>query len=90
MGHGTTASSKETLDLLCETDFNEVCVSQTHNSSNNFPRYPAGFVYIYSILYYITGQGSHIVLAQAIFALLYLSNLAVVMRLYSSVAMVSL
>lgn len=66
------------------------CVSPMHcNLSNNSLRYPAGFVYIYSFLYYVTGQGSHIVWAQAIFALLYLSNLAVVMRLYSSVAMVS-
>lgn len=48
--------------------------------------YPAGFVYIYSLFYYITGHGENIAVAQAVFAALYLLNLAVVMAVYSSVA----
>lgn len=52
-------------------------------------RYPAGFVYIYSVLYYVTGYGENIALAQIVFAGLYLFNLALVMAVYSSVARVS-
>ncbi|KAF6200803.1 hypothetical protein GE061_005249 [Apolygus lucorum] len=44
--------------------------------------YPAGFVYIYSALYYITDHGSNIRLAQYIFVGLYLVLLALVFRLY--------
>uniref|UniRef100_A0A0A9Z1J0 dolichyl-P-Man:Man5GlcNAc2-PP-dolichol alpha-1,3-mannosyltransferase n=1 Tax=Lygus hesperus TaxID=30085 RepID=A0A0A9Z1J0_LYGHE len=44
--------------------------------------YPAGFVYIYSALYYITDRGSDIRLAQYIFVGLYLLLLALVFRLY--------
>ena len=43
--------------------------------------YPAGFLYIYSLLFYITDGGA-IVLAQGIFALIYLVNQWVVMQLY--------
>jgi len=45
--------------------------------------YPAGFVYIYSVLYYITSHGANIQLAQYIFAALYLATLAAVLWLYS-------
>ncbi|KAL5471350.1 hypothetical protein EMCRGX_G029456 [Ephydatia muelleri] len=48
--------------------------------------YPAGFVYIYSALYYVTGRGSNLRLAQYIFAGLYLFNLATVLALYNRVA----
>ena len=51
--------------------------------------YPAGFVYIYSLFYYVTGHGENIAMAQALFAGLYLLNLAVVMAVYCSVARVS-
>ena len=50
--------------------------------------YPAGFVYIYSTLYYITDHGQDIRLAQYIFAGLYLMNLTVVLILYSKLAKV--
>lgn len=43
--------------------------------------YPAGFLYIYSALYQMT-VGGNIILAQTIFALIYLANQAVVMQLY--------
>ena len=33
--------------------------------------YPAGFVYVYSILYYISEQGANILAAQYAFAVLY-------------------
>ncbi|KAL5288377.1 ALG3 family protein [Megaselia abdita] len=45
--------------------------------------YPAGFVYIYSALYYITSQGQNIRLAQYIFMGVYLLQLYLVLRLYS-------
>ena len=43
--------------------------------------YPAGFVWIYLGLYYITDFGTYIKLAQCLFAVLYLINLALVFRL---------
>lgn len=43
--------------------------------------YPAGFVYIFSLLYSITGQGHELRVAQYIFALIYLLNLALVIRI---------
>ncbi|KAL0090653.1 glycosyltransferase family 58 protein [Phycomyces blakesleeanus] len=45
--------------------------------------YPAGFVYIYSGLYYLTNKGTNVRLAQYIFAGLYLATQAVVFALYS-------
>lgn len=44
--------------------------------------YPAGFVYIYSILYYITNQGENIKLAQYIFIGVYLLQLFFVLQIY--------
>jgi alpha-1,3-mannosyltransferase len=44
--------------------------------------YPAGFVYIYSLLYYVTGGGAKIQTAQFIFAGLYLLSLCFVMEIY--------
>ncbi|XP_028918551.1 dol-P-Man:Man(5)GlcNAc(2)-PP-Dol alpha-1,3-mannosyltransferase [Ornithorhynchus anatinus] len=45
--------------------------------------YPAGFVYIFMGLYYATGRGTDIRLAQNIFAGLYLATLLLVFRIYS-------
>lgn len=45
--------------------------------------YPAGFLYIFSALYYITAQGARIKIAQYIFAVLYIALLALVFRIYS-------
>ncbi|XP_042690622.1 dol-P-Man:Man(5)GlcNAc(2)-PP-Dol alpha-1,3-mannosyltransferase isoform X2 [Centrocercus urophasianus] len=44
--------------------------------------YPAGFVYLFLGLYYATGRGADIRLAQHIFAGLYLLNLLLVFRIY--------
>ena len=44
--------------------------------------YPAGFVYIFSALYSITNHGHNIVLAQYIYAGVYLMSLAVIFRIY--------
>ncbi|NXS94871.1 ALG3 mannosyltransferase, partial [Jacana jacana] len=44
--------------------------------------YPAGFVYIFLGLYYATGRGANIRLAQYLFAGLYLLNLLLVFRIY--------
>ncbi|XP_009960364.1 PREDICTED: dol-P-Man:Man(5)GlcNAc(2)-PP-Dol alpha-1,3-mannosyltransferase, partial [Leptosomus discolor] len=44
--------------------------------------YPAGFVYIFLGLYYATGRGTDIRLAQYLFAGLYLFNLLLVFRIY--------
>ena len=52
-------------------------------------RYPAGFVYVYSILYYATGHGKSVAMAQVIFSGLYLLNLTVVLKIYCNVAQVS-
>ena len=43
--------------------------------------YPAGFVWTYTILYFVTSQGTNIRLAQYIFSVLYLVNLALVFRI---------
>ncbi|KAL1401226.1 hypothetical protein pipiens_006777 [Culex pipiens pipiens] len=45
--------------------------------------YPAGFVWIYSALYFITSQGRNIRLAQYIFVGIYLVQMWLVLRLYS-------
>lgn len=44
--------------------------------------YPAAHVYIYWVLYHITDQGRNILLAQGIFAGLYLGTVALVMSCY--------
>nr|XP_040126138.1 dol-P-Man:Man(5)GlcNAc(2)-PP-Dol alpha-1,3-mannosyltransferase isoform X3 [Ictidomys tridecemlineatus] len=44
--------------------------------------YPAGFVYIFMGLYYATGQGTDIRMAQNIFAVLYLVTLLLVFLIY--------
>ena len=44
--------------------------------------YPAGFVWFYMGLYYVTSQGTNIMLAQYIFAGLYLANLGLVFRIF--------
>ena len=45
--------------------------------------YPAGFVYVFSILYYITGHGADIKIAQYLFAALYIILLVLVFRIYT-------
>lgn len=45
--------------------------------------YPAGFVYFFTALYYITSYGKNIRLAQYIFCGFYLITLALVFRIYS-------
>ncbi|XP_022258800.1 dol-P-Man:Man(5)GlcNAc(2)-PP-Dol alpha-1,3-mannosyltransferase-like isoform X2 [Limulus polyphemus] len=45
--------------------------------------YPAGFVYIFLVLYYLTGRGTNIHVAQYVFALLYLLTLLLVFRIYA-------
>uniref|UniRef100_A0A7N5KB74 Dol-P-Man:Man(5)GlcNAc(2)-PP-Dol alpha-1,3-mannosyltransferase n=1 Tax=Ailuropoda melanoleuca TaxID=9646 RepID=A0A7N5KB74_AILME len=44
--------------------------------------YPAGFVYIFMGLYYATGRGTDIRMAQHIFAMLYLATLLLVFLIY--------
>lgn len=46
--------------------------------------YPAAHVYIYSALYHVTDEGRDIAFAQVIFAAMYLTTLAIVMRCYRS------
>jgi alpha-1,3-mannosyltransferase len=45
--------------------------------------YPAGFVYIYSLLYWITDKGTDIRTAQYIFAVLYLISICILFYIYS-------
>ncbi|KAL0850036.1 hypothetical protein ABMA28_011943 [Loxostege sticticalis] len=44
--------------------------------------YPAGFVYIYSLFYFLTNQGENVKLAQYIFIGIYLLQLCFVLRIY--------
>lgn len=44
--------------------------------------YPAGFVYIYSFFYIITGRGENVKLGQYIFIVIYILQLLFVLRLY--------
>jgi alpha-1,3-mannosyltransferase len=46
--------------------------------------YPAGFVYIYSVLYHFTSEGVNIQKGQYIFAILYLWTQYVVFKIYQS------
>lgn len=43
--------------------------------------YPAGFVWLYTALYFITSQGTNVRLAQYIFSFIYLINLGLVFRI---------
>jgi len=45
-------------------------------------RYPAGFVYIFTGLYYLTDHGQNIRLGQYVFAVFYLITLLLVFRIY--------
>ncbi|XKL64237.1 hypothetical protein PGB90_004323 [Kerria lacca] len=45
--------------------------------------YPAGFVYIFSIFYFITNSGENIKIAQYIYVLIYLISLYLLYRIYS-------
>ena len=48
--------------------------------------YPAGFVWIFSVLYYLTDEGTNILRAQYIFAVFHSAFLAVVLLLYKQFA----
>ena len=50
-----------------------------------FCRYPAGFVYIFMGLYYVTERGTNIRLAQYIFAGFYILTLIAVFNIYRQV-----
>ena len=52
-------------------------------------RYPAGFVYIFSIFYTLTGQGHQLRVAQYMFAVIYLINFALVIRICHKTAKVN-
>ncbi|KAI1301168.1 Dol-P-Man:Man(5)GlcNAc(2)-PP-Dol alpha-1,3-mannosyltransferase [Halotydeus destructor] len=47
--------------------------------------YPAGHLYIYTILYFLTNKGSSILVAQHIFTAVYILNLVLVFRIYSKI-----
>jgi len=51
--------------------------------------YPAGFVYIYSGLYYLTNAGTNILLAQYLFLLLHFVFASVLMVIYHKTKRVS-
>uniref|UniRef100_A0A8C9AKP0 Dol-P-Man:Man(5)GlcNAc(2)-PP-Dol alpha-1,3-mannosyltransferase n=1 Tax=Prolemur simus TaxID=1328070 RepID=A0A8C9AKP0_PROSS len=65
----------------------QTCNSKADSSSSiadpyPLPEYPAGFVYIFMGLYYATGRGTDIRMAQNIFAVLYLATLLLVFLIY--------
>lgn len=45
-------------------------------------RYPAGFVYVYALLYWVTDSGADIRFAQYLFGLLYIITLICLFALY--------
>ena len=47
--------------------------------------YPAGHLYVYTLLYYLTNRGQNILRAQYIFALIYLITLMAVFRIYNKI-----
>lgn len=51
--------------------------------------YPAGFLYIFSGLYYMTAEGRNIRVAQYLFLLLYLLTLVVIFAIYQKSLKVS-
>ncbi|RWS06016.1 dol-P-Man:Man(5)GlcNAc(2)-PP-Dol alpha-1:3-mannosyltransferase-like protein [Dinothrombium tinctorium] len=51
--------------------------------------YPAGHLYIYSLLYFLTNYGVNVRRAQYFFAVLYIANLIVVFRIYIKTKKVS-
>ena len=53
-------------------------------------RYPAGFVYIFMALYYVTDLGVNIRLAQYIYLVFYLLTVLLVFNIYRKVCKVSL
>ena len=56
----------------------------------SFCSYPAGFVYIFAGLYYLTGHGTDIRTAQYIFVALYILTLLCVFAIYQKTATVSI
>lgn len=64
------------------------CLNPDSCSLSSF-RYPAGFVYIFMGLYYVTGHGTDIRMAQHIFAVLYLATLLLVFLIYHQTCKVS-
>lgn len=52
--------------------------------------YPAGFLYVFSLLYWMTTKGANILTGQIIFAVLYVLNAAVVFLLYQKSGQVPL
>lgn len=48
--------------------------------------YPAGFMWIFSVLFYVTNEGEDILLAQYLFAVLHFLFIAVVLLVYRSIA----
>jgi alpha-1,3-mannosyltransferase len=66
-------------------------ITQFVHGERDYPRmeggtgplvYPAAHVYIYTGLYYLTNKGTDILLAQQLFAVLYMATLGVVMLCY--------
>lgn len=53
-------------------------------------RYPAGFVYIFMALYYITDLGRNVLLGQYIYVLFYIVTVLLVFNIYRKVCKVSL
>ena len=71
--------------FACKFDFGKcvcLCVCFLHGIPPC--SYPAGFVYLYLVLYYVTSLGSNVRLAQYLFVGFYLINLGLVFRLYNA------
>ena len=55
--------------------------TQTH-AHTSFQVYPGAFVYLYSVLYFVTGRGESIFVAQMIFVALLVATVAVLLLIF--------
>lgn len=70
--------------LLMSTSLSSCLMSLFSDTlPGNAFRYPAGFVYVFTALYYITSHGQNIRLGQYLFAVFYLVTLLLVFRIYN-------
>ena len=79
----TIMNSKETLDLWCNINISAFWVLKEHIILLFLYRYPAGFVYIYTLFYALTSKGTNIRLAQYIFIAIYIIFISLVFFVYT-------
>jgi alpha-1,3-mannosyltransferase len=79
----TIMNSKEILDLWCNKKSLLLSFPRAYHFIILF-RYPAGFVYIYTLFYALTSKGTNIRLAQYIFIAIYIIFISLVFFVYKN------